>query len=163
MKIAVLAGDGVGPEVTAQAVKVLRATVGEANLQLTEAPVGGAGVEAAGDPLPAATLALAKAADAILFGSAGMPGDEAIPYAMRPGASLLRLRKELDLFANYRPIFMFPELIGASSLKPHLVEDLDLLILRELSSDIYFGEPRGVSTNAQGVRVGINTMYYTTK
>jgi 3-isopropylmalate dehydrogenase len=161
MKIAVLAGDGVGPEVTAQAVKVLRATVGEANLQLTEAPVGGAGVAAAGDPLPAATMAIAKAADAILFGSAGMPGDEAIPYQMRPGASLLRLRKELDLFANYRPVFMFPELIGASSLKPNLVEGLDLLILRELSSDIYFGEPRGVSTNAQGIRIGINTMYYT--
>ncbi len=161
MKIAVLAGDGVGPEVTAQAVKVLRATVGDANLQLTEAPVGGAGVAAAGDPLPAATMAIAKAADAILFGSAGMPGDEALPYAQRPGASLLRLRKELDLFANYRPVFMFPELIGASSLKPHLVEGLDLLILRELSSDIYFGEPRGVSTNAQGIRVGINTMYYT--
>jgi 3-isopropylmalate dehydrogenase len=161
MKIAVLAGDGVGPEVTAQAVKVLRATIGDATLQLTEAPVGGAGLAAAGDPLPAATLAIAKSADAILFGSAGLPGDETTPYAMRAGASLLRLRKELDLFANYRPIFMFPELIGASSLKPHLVEGLDLLILRELSSDIYFGEPRGVSTNAQGVRVGINTMYYT--
>ncbi|MEI8400787.1 MAG: 3-isopropylmalate dehydrogenase [Alcaligenaceae bacterium] len=161
MKIAVLAGDGVGPEVTAQAVKVLRATIGDASLQLTEAPVGGAGLAAAGDPLPAATLAIAKSADAILFGSAGLPGDETTPYAMRAGASLLRLRKELDLFANYRPIFMFPELIGASSLKPHLVEGLDLLILRELSSDIYFGEPRGVSTNAQGVRVGINTMYYT--
>jgi 3-isopropylmalate dehydrogenase len=161
MKIAVLAGDGVGPEVTAQAVKVLRATIGDATLQLTEAPVGGAGLAAAGDPLPAATMAIAKSADAILFGSAGLPGDETTPYAMRAGASLLRLRKELDLFANYRPIFMFPELIGASSLKPHLVEGLDLLILRELSSDIYFGEPRGVSTNAQGVRVGINTMYYT--
>ena len=161
MKIAVLAGDGVGPEVTAQAVKVLRATIGDATLQLIEAPVGGAGIAAAGDPLPAATMAIAKSADAILFGSAGLPGDETSPYAMRAGASLLRLRKELDLFANYRPIFMFPELIGASSLKPHLVEDLDLLILRELSSDIYFGEPRGVSTNAQGVRVGINTMYYT--
>jgi len=161
MKIAVLAGDGVGPEVTAQAVKVLRATMGDAALQLTEAPVGGAGLAAAGDPLPAATMAIAKSADAILFGSAGLPGDETTPYAMRAGAGLLRLRKELDLFANYRPISMFPELIGASSLKPHLVEGLDLLILRELSSDIYFGEPRGVSTNAQGVRVGINTMYYT--
>ena len=161
MKIAVLAGDGVGPEVTAQAVKVLRATIGDAKLQLTEAPVGGAGIAAAGDPLPAATMAIAKGADAILFGSAGLPGDEGVPYAKRAGASLLRLRKELDLFANYRPVFMFPELIGASSLKPHLVEGLDLLILRELSSDIYFGEPRGVSTNAQGVRVGINTMYYT--
>ena len=123
MKIAVLAGDGVGPEVTAQAVKVLRATIGDAKLQLTEAPVGGAGIAAAGDPLPAATMAIAKGADAILFGSAGLPGDEGVPYAKRAGASLL--------------------------------------ILRELSSDIYFGEPRGVSTNAQGVRVGINTMYYT--
>ena len=110
MKIAVLPGDGIGKEVTAEAVKVLRAALGSEALELTEAPVGGAGVEAAGDPLPPRTLEIAQRADAILFGSAGVPGDEAIPYAMRPGASLLRLRKALGLFANFRPAFLFPEM-----------------------------------------------------
>jgi 3-isopropylmalate dehydrogenase len=161
MKIAVMPGDGVGREVTAQAVKVLKAIVGNRSpLELIEAPVGGAGIEAAGDPLPAATLAIAKKADAILFGAAGMPGDEAIPYAMRPGASLLRLRKELGLFANFRPVFLYPELVGASSLKPEIVEGLDMMILRELTGDIYFGEPRGIRTTASGERVGFNTMRY---
>jgi 3-isopropylmalate dehydrogenase len=161
MKIAVLPGDGVGPEVTAQAVKVLKSVVGEqAPLELVEAPIGQAGVEAAGDPLPAATLEIARQADAILFGAAGIPGDEAIEYAMRPGASLLRLRKHLGLFANYRPVSMFPELVGASTLKPEVVDGLDLLILRELTGDIYFGEPRGVRITATGERQGFNTMVY---
>ncbi|MGP1615004.1 MAG: isocitrate/isopropylmalate family dehydrogenase, partial [Pollutimonas bauzanensis] len=119
MKIAVLPGDGIGKEVTTEAVKVLRAVLGQdAALELIEAPIGAAGIEAAGDPLPPATTEIARAADAILFGAAGVPGDETIPYAMRPGASLLRLRKELGLFANFRPAFLFPELVGASSLKP---------------------------------------------
>jgi 3-isopropylmalate dehydrogenase len=117
-------------------------------------------VEAAGDPLPAATLDLARRADAILFGAAGVPGDEAIPYAMRPGASLLRLRKDLGLFANFRPVFMFPELLGASTLKPEVVEGLDLMILRELTGDIYFGEPRGIRHTSSGERQGFNTMLY---
>jgi 3-isopropylmalate dehydrogenase len=160
MKIAVLPGDGIGAEVTQQAVKVLRAVVGKAPLELVEAPIGQAGIDAAGDPLPPATLEIAKRADAILFGAAGMPGDENIPYAMRPGASLLRLRKELQLFANYRPAFLFPELIGASTLKPEVVEGLDLMILRELTGDIYFGEPRGVRTLPSGEREGFNTMRY---
>jgi 3-isopropylmalate dehydrogenase len=160
MKVAVLAGDGIGPEVTAEAVKVLKAVVGRtATLEITEAPIGQAGIAAAGDPLPAATLELARQADAILFGAAGMPGDEEIPYDMRPGASLLRLRKALGLFANFRPAMLFPELIDASTLKPEVVRGLDLLILRELTGDVYFGEPRGIATQG-GERVGFNTMRY---
>jgi 3-isopropylmalate dehydrogenase len=161
MKIAVLAGDGIGPEVTREAVKVLKAAVGpSAKLELIEAPIGGAGVNAAGDPLPAQTLQIARDADAILFGAAGVPGDEALPYDMRPGASLLRLRKDLQLFANFRPAFLFPELADASTLKREIVEGLDILILRELTGDLYFGEPRGFGTNAEGHREAWNTMRY---
>jgi 3-isopropylmalate dehydrogenase len=154
-------GDGIGKEVTAQAVKVLHAVLGSsADLELVEAAIGGAGVEAAGDPLPAATSEIARKADAILFGAAGIPGDEAIPYAMRPGASLLRLRKELEIFANFRPVFLFPELIDASTLKPEVIEGLDMLIMRELNGDAYFGEPRGIRVNEKGEREGFNTMRY---
>jgi 3-isopropylmalate dehydrogenase len=161
MKIAVLPGDGVGKEVTQQAVKVLKAVVGKsAALELTEAPIGQAGVDAAGDPLPLKTLELCRKAEAILFGAAGVPGDEKIEFDMRPGASLLRLRKDLDLFANFRPVFMFKELIGASTLKPEIVEGLDLVILRELTGDVYFGEPRGIRTLPNGEREGFNTMRY---
>ncbi|RZL88008.1 MAG: 3-isopropylmalate dehydrogenase [Variovorax sp.] len=161
MKIAVMPGDGIGPEVTAEAVKVLKAVLGSAQaVELVEAPIGQAGIDSAGDPLPAATSEIARKADAILFGSAGMPGDEAIPFAMRPGASLLRLRKELGLFANFRPAFLFPELIGASTLKSEVIDGLDLMILRELTGDVYFGEPRGSGTNARGEREAFNTMRY---
>ncbi len=161
MKIAVMAGDGIGPEVTREAVKVLRAALGaDAPLELIDAPVGAAGVAATGDPLPATTLAIAHEADAILFGAVGVPGDEAIPYPMRPGASLLRLRKALGLFANFRPAFLLPELADASTLKREVVDGLDLLIVRELTGDLYFGEPRGVFTEPSGERVGINTMRY---
>jgi 3-isopropylmalate dehydrogenase len=161
MKIAVLAGDGVGPEVTREAANVLRAAATRAaDLELIEAPVGGAGVAAAGDPLPPATLALAREADAILFGSAGMPEDEQLPYEQRPGASLLRLRKDLGLYANFRPAVLYPELIGASSLRPEIVSGMDLVILRELNGDAYYGEPRGIHRNAAGERVGVNTMIY---
>src|SRR5690606_36354618 len=113
-----------------------------------------------GDPLPDATLAIAREADAILFGSAGVPGDEKMPYEKRPGASLLRLRKDLGLFANFRPAFLFPELADASTLKREVVEGLDLMILRELTGDLYFGEPRGVDVDANGRRSGYNTMRY---
>jgi 3-isopropylmalate dehydrogenase len=161
MKIAVMPGDGIGREVTAQAVKVLKAVVGrDRPLELVEAAIGQAGIDSAGDPLPAATSEIARKADAILFGSAGMPGDEDIPFAMRPGASLLRLRKELGLFANFRPAYLFPELVGASTLKPEVVEGLDLMILRELTGDAYFGEPRGSGLNAKGEREAFNTMRY---
>jgi 3-isopropylmalate dehydrogenase len=159
MKIAVLPGDGIGPEVTAQAVKVLEAVVGDA-AQLTEAPVGAAGLAAAGVPLPPQTRELAHQCDAILFGAVGGPGDESGPRDKRPGLGLLTLRRELTLFANFRPAFLFPELVGASSLKPELVSGLDLIILRELNGDIYYGEPRGISVGADGKRQGVNTMRY---
>jgi 3-isopropylmalate dehydrogenase len=161
MKILVLPGDGIGKEVTAEAVKVLRAvTQGNNSVELTEAPIGGAGIEAAGDPLPAATLDLARKAEAILFGAAGIPGDALLPSARRPGGGLLRLRKALGLYANIRPVFLYPELIGASTLKPEVIEGLDLVILRELTGDLYFGEPRGIRLTPDGKREGFNTMVY---
>jgi len=159
MKIAVLPGDGIGKEVTAQAVRVLKALVGK-EAEFTEGMIGGAALKAAGVPLPPETLALAKNSDAILFGAVGGPGDESGPRHLRPGLGLLTLRRELKLYANYRPAFLFPELIGASSLKPELVEGLDLVILRELNGDIYYGEPRGISVGADGRRHGVNTMRY---
>jgi len=161
MKVAVLAGDGIGAEVTAQAVKVLRAAVGNATpLELVEAPIGGVACESHGDPLPPHTLEIARKAEAILFGACGIPGDEKIPYDKRPGAALLRLRKDLDLFANFRPAFLFPELADASTLKPEVVAGLDIMILRELTSDLYFGEPRGFRRDASGAREAFNTMRY---
>jgi 3-isopropylmalate dehydrogenase len=158
MKIAVLPGDGIGKEIMAQAVRVLGRL--ELPLELTEAPVGGAGYEAAGDPLPEPTLALARGADAILFGAIGGPQYDALARDKRPERGLLRLRKELGLFANLRPAQVFAELAAASSLKPELVAGLDVLIVRELTGDIYFGEPRGISTLANGEREGVNTMRY---
>lgn len=161
MRTAVLGGDGIGPEVTAQAVKVLRAAVGNREpLELIEAMIGGDALERFGDPLPDATLESCRRADAILFGACGVPGDEAISYAKRPGAALLRLRKDLDLFANFRPAFLFAELEDASTLKPEVVSGLDLVILRELTGDAYFGEPRGFGTNAAGAREAFNTIRY---
>ncbi|ACL57239.1 3-isopropylmalate dehydrogenase [Methylobacterium nodulans] len=163
MTIAVMGGDGIGPEVTAQAVKVLRHML--PNAELEWAPIGLAGIEARGKPLPDETLALAKRADAILLGSVGgsVRGlDEArLPRAERPGTGLLDLREALVLFANYRPAVLYPELIGASSLRPEVIEGLDLIILRELNGDAYFGEPRGITTTPSNERVGINTIRYT--
>ncbi|MEX2239173.1 MAG: 3-isopropylmalate dehydrogenase [Burkholderiales bacterium] len=158
MKIAVLPGDGIGKEIMAQAARVLRRLA--LPLELEEAPVGGAGYEAAGDPLPESTLRLARAADAILFGAIGGPQYDQLPRDKRPERGLLRLRKELGLFANLRPAHVFPELAAASSLKPELVAGLDILIVRELTGDIYFGEPRGITTLPGGEREGVNTMRY---
>ena len=157
MKIAVLPGDGIGQEVTAQGVKVLKAVLGrEHPLELHEAPIGGAGFDACGDSLPPATLELAQSCDAILHGASGVAEDERRLPQQAAGFALLRLRKALNLFANLRPAFMFPELIGSSTLKREVVDGLDLLILRELNGDVYYGEPRGIDASS-----GFNTMRYT--
>jgi len=161
MKIAVLAGDGIGPEIVAQAVKVLEALARDGlNLELEEAPFGGAGVDAHGEPLPEGTLRLAKSADAVLCGAVGGPRYDALPRPQRPEQGILRIRKELGLFANLRPALMFPGLVGASTLKPEVVSGLDVMIIRELTGDIYFGEPRGRRETACGVREGYDTMLY---
>ncbi|HSH55059.1 MAG TPA: 3-isopropylmalate dehydrogenase [Methylotenera sp.] len=158
MKIAVLPGDGIGPEIVAQAVKVLNAL--HLNISMTEAPIGGAGYEAAGDPLPDATLKLAKESDAVLLGAVGDWKYDKLERHLRPERGLLRIRKELNLFANLRPALLYPELADASTLKPEVVSGLDLMIIRELTGDIYFGQPRGLSTLENGEREGINTMRY---
>jgi 3-isopropylmalate dehydrogenase len=161
VKIAVLPGDGIGPEIVAQALKVLRAlSAAGLSLELEHAPVGGAGYDAAGDPLPPATLAAARAADAILFGAVGGWQYDRLERAKRPEQALLRLRKELGLFANLRPATIYPELASASTLKPEVVAGMDILILRELTGDIYFGQPRGIRTNEAGEREGFDTMGY---
>ncbi|HET9114119.1 MAG TPA: 3-isopropylmalate dehydrogenase [Burkholderiales bacterium] len=162
MKIAVLPGDGIGPEVIGQAVKVLQAVSGKGlEIELQYAAIGGAGYDEAGDPLPAATLELARAADAILLGAVGGYQYDALPRPMRPEQGLLRIRKELNLFANLRPAQLYPELADASTLKAEVVSGLDLMIVRELTGDLYFGQPRGIRVNADGEREGYNTMRYT--
>jgi 3-isopropylmalate dehydrogenase len=148
MKIAVLPGDGIGTEIVAEAVKVLR--VLDLPLVLETAPVGGAAYEAHGHPLPEATLALAKAADAVLFGAVGDWKYDKLERALRPEQAILGLRRHLGLFANFRPAICYPQLTHASSLKPELVAGLDILIIRELTGDIYFGQPRGRRTAVDG-------------
>ena len=165
MKIAVLAGDGIGPEIVAQAVKVLDVLRTEgAKIEMETAPIGGAGYDAAGDPLPEATLKLAREADAVLLGAVGGPQYDALDRPLRPERGLLRIRKELNLFANLRPALLYPELASASSLKPEVVSGLDLMIVRELTGDVYFGQPRGIevrpSPTGGSERVGFNTMLY---
>ena len=161
MKIAVLPGDGIGPEIIAQAVKVLdRLKADGLKIETEYAPIGGAGYEAAGDPLPEATLRLAQDADAVLLGAVGDWKYDSLPRDMRPERGLLRIRKGLNLFANLRPALLYPELASASTLKPEVVSGLDLMIVRELTGDIYFGQPRGISTLENGEREGINTMRY---
>jgi 3-isopropylmalate dehydrogenase len=157
MRVAVLPGDGIGPEIVAQATKVLRKL--DPSIEMKEAPVGGAGYEAAGDPLPAATLSLAKEADAVLFGAVGDARYDRLERAKRPEQAILGLRKELGLFANLRPAQVHAELAAASALKPEVVAGLDLLIVRELTGDIYFGQPRGIR-EVGGAREGFDTMRY---
>jgi 3-isopropylmalate dehydrogenase len=161
VKIAVLPGDGIGKEVTAQAVKVLQAVAGnDLPLELTEAIIGGDAIDRFGDSLPAETLETARKADAILLGGTGVPEDEKRPPNKGAGYGLLKLRKALQLYANFRPVILYPELVDASTLKPEVVGGVDMVILRELNGDLYFGDPRGVSVDETGQRVGINTMRY---
>jgi 3-isopropylmalate dehydrogenase len=162
MKIAILPGDGIGPEIVDEAVKVLRA-LGE-SFEMETAPVGGAGYEAHGHPLPDATLQLARDADAILFGAVGDWKYDTLDRPLRPEQAILGLRKHLNLFANLRPAILYPELAGASTLKPEVVSGLDILIIRELTGDIYFGQPRGMRVAPdgpfKGEREGFDTMRY---
>ena len=161
MKIAVLPGDGIGPEIIDQALRVLDVlkTDGMA-IEYEAGAIGGAGYDEAGDPLPEGTVALAREADAVLLGAVGGPKYDVLPRAMRPEQGLLRIRKELGLFANLRPAVVYPELATASSLKYELVEGLDLMILRELTGDIYFGQPRGRRQTESGEEEGFDTMKY---
>ncbi|HNN18016.1 MAG TPA: 3-isopropylmalate dehydrogenase, partial [Giesbergeria sp.] len=163
MKIAVLPGDGIGPEITSAAVKVLQAL--GLKLELESAPVGGAAYEAAGHPLPESTLNLARAADAILFGAVGDWKYDTLDRPLRPEQAILGLRKHLGLFANFRPAICYEQLTAASSLKPELVAGLDILIIRELTGDIYFGQPRGrrqaPDGHFPGAEEAFDTMRYT--
>lgn len=160
-KIAILPGDGIGPEIVTEAVKVINflRDEGSLNVELEQAPVGGAGYDAAGDPLPAGTLALARQSDAILLGAVGGPQYESLPRDKRPEKGLLGLRSELNLFSNLRPAILYPQLADASSLKAEIVAGLDIMIVRELTGGIYFGQPRGIEIRS-GERYGYNTAGY---
>ena len=161
MKIAVLPGDGIGPEIIDQALRVLNTLKADGlAIECEVGAIGGAGYDEAGDPLPDRTVALAREADAVLLGAVGGPKYDVLPHAMRPEQGLLRIRKELGLFANLRPAVVYPELASASSLKSELVEGLDLMILRELTGDIYFGQPRGRRQTESGEDEGFDTMKY---
>ncbi len=161
MKIAILPGDGIGAEIVGEAQKLL-ALLREQGLPVeTEtAPIGGAGYDAAHHPLPEATLALARAADAVLLGAVGGPRYDTLPRELRPEQGILGIRKALALFANLRPALLYPELAAASTLKPDVVAGLDIVIVRELTGDIYFGEPRGRRKTAAGDDEGFDTMRY---
>ena len=161
--IALLPGDGIGPEVIAQAVKIIK--ILETKLGLTlhmeEYPVGGAGYDTTGYPLPEETLRAAKKADAVLLGAVGGPKWEKLDFGLRPERALLELRSSLNLYANLRPARIFAPLADASTLKREVVENLDILVVRELTGGIYFGQPRGVETLSDGTRRGVNTLVYT--
>ncbi|MCB4359201.1 3-isopropylmalate dehydrogenase [Quatrionicoccus australiensis] len=157
MKICVLPGDGIGPEITAEAVRVLNSL--DLKFEMEEALLGGGAVDATGNPYPEATQKLAREADAVLLGAVGGPQWDTLPREKRPERGLLGIRKDLNLFANLRPAILYPELANASTLKPEVVAGLDILIVRELTGDIYFGQPRGIREE-NGERVGFNTMVY---
>lgn len=162
MKICVLPGDGIGPEITAEAVRVLKAL--DLKFEMEEALLGGCAVDATGNPYPEATQKLALAADAVLLGAVGGPQWDTLPREQRPERGLLGIRKQLGLFANLRPAILYPELANASTLKPEIVAGLDILIVRELTGDIYFGQPRGIemrNVDGKEQRFGFNTMHYT--
>ena len=161
-KIAILPGDGIGPEIVAEAVKLfdcLNLDFG-LNAELETAPVGGAGYDHAGKPLPDATLDLCKQSDAVLLGAVGGPQYEALDRDLRPERGLLSLRTELELFSNLRPALLYPQLASASSLKDEIVAGLDIMIVRELTGGIYFGQPRGIRELDNGEREGFNTLIY---
>jgi 3-isopropylmalate dehydrogenase len=161
-KIAVLPGDGIGPEIVAEAIKVLSFLNSGMNLGLTfdNALIGGAAYDAFGTPLPQQTLNLCKNSDAVLLGAVGGPKWEPLPHAVRPERGLLGVRSELNLFSNLRPAIMYPQLVDASSLKPEIVSGLDLMIVRELTGGIYFGTPRGIRIMENGEKQGFNTKIY---
>jgi len=162
--IAVLPGDGIGPEIMPQAIRVLEAigkTFGH-QFDLSYGQVGGAAIDATGFPLPSETLELAKSSDAVLLGAVGGPKWEGLAYEQRPERALLGLREQLGLFANLRPAKMYASLIEASSLKPEVVDGIDVLVVRELTGGIYFGKPKGIEATATGHR-GFNTEVYTTE
>ncbi|XBM02382.1 3-isopropylmalate dehydrogenase [Chitinibacter sp. FCG-7] len=161
MKVLILPGDGIGPEIVAQARKVLDVLKADGlDLELQEAPLGGAAYDQYGAPYPEFTQNLAREADAILLGAVGGPQYDKLDRPLRPERGLLAIRKDLNLFANLRPAILYPELANASTLKPEVVSGLDILIVRELTGDIYFGQPRGIRTNEAGEREGFNTMLY---
>jgi 3-isopropylmalate dehydrogenase len=161
-KIAVLPGDGIGTEIVAEALKVLDALRQNHGLQVEteEALIGGVAYDATGTPFPEATLKLCQQADSVLLGAVGGPKWEPLDYSVRPERGLLGLRSELELFANLRPAILYPQLVAASTLKPEVVSGLDIMIIRELTGGIYFGQPRGRRTNERGEREGFNTLIY---
>lgn len=160
-KIAILAGDGIGPEIVAEAVKVLNALKADGlDISLEYGLIGGAAYDETGSPLPDATLKLAKQADAILLGAVGGYKWESLDISVRPEKGLLGLRSELNLFANLRPAILYPQLADASTLKSEVVAGLDLMIVRELTGGIYFGQPRGIRTLENGEKQGFNTLIY---
>lgn len=161
-KIAVLAGDGIGPDIVTEAIKVLDCLRDDFGFKFeTEAALaGGCAYDAEGSPLPESTIKVCNQADAILLGAVGGPQYDELPREHRPETGLLGLRGTYELFANLRPAILYPELAEASSLKPELVANLDLMIIRELTGGIYFGKPRGIETNADGLREGFNTKRY---
>jgi len=162
MKICVLPGDGIGLEIMAEAVRVLNSL--DLQFEIEQALLGGCAVDATGSPYPEATQKLAQAADAVLLGAVGGPKWDVLPREQRPERGLLGIRKQLGLFANLRPAILYPELANASTLKPEVVAGLDILIVRELTGDIYFGQPRGIEmrdVDGKNQRFGFNTMHYT--
>jgi len=161
MKIAVLPGDGIGPEIIAQAKRVLEVLRSDGlPIEMEEAPLGGAGYDAFGQPYPSFTQNLCRQADAVLLGAVGGPQYDNLDRPLRPERGLLAIRKDLNLFANLRPAILYPELANASTLKPEVVSGLDIMIVRELTGDIYFGQPRGIAVNELGEREAYNTMRY---